>query len=306
MEKATLIAEESGAYLSLKQGVVLLEQPGGPVHRIGIDAIKQILVHGDLWLSSKFIDGALAAGVSLIILPGRPREPARHLFPQASGALQVRLAQYAAYLDPRHRLELAQTFVVNKIMAQAECLNNRGLVLPLQRFVSSARSSADIPALMGAEGAATARYFHQWATLLDPEWGFHGRNRRPPRDPVNALLSLSYTLTSHAVGRLAAQEGFEAALGFLHAPAPGRPSLALDLMEPLRPWVDEWTLTLCTDGGLTTKDFVTTIENGCRLTKAASSQFFHRWYTTTEHWFEHLAREHLAALRTAVGGDAAG
>lgn len=305
MDKATLIAEEPGAYLSLKQGVVLLEQPGGAIHRVGIDAMKQILVHGDLWLSSKFIDGALAAGVSLIILPGSPREPARHLFPQASGALQIRLAQYAAYLDPRQRLELAQTFVIEKIMAQAECLRNRGLDLPLQRFVSSARGSADISALMGVEGASTARYFRQWATLLDPVWGFHGRNRRPPRDPINALLSLGYTLTSHAVGRLAAQEGFEAALGFLHAPAPARPSLALDLVEPLRPWVDEWTLTLCADGGLTHEDFVTTPENGCRLTKAASSQFFHRWYASTEHWFEHLAREHLARLRAAVGSDAA-
>jgi CRISPR/Cas system-associated endonuclease Cas1 len=67
-------------------------------------------------------------------------------------------------------------------------------------------------------------------------------------------------------------------------------------MEPLRPWVDEWVLTLCADAGLTSDDFTTEPGNGCRLSKAASARYFHRWFTTAEHWFEHEARAILSRL----------
>lgn len=304
MDKATLIADEAGACLSFKQGVIVLEQPSGYCHRVGVESIKQILVTADLYLSSRLLDACLTAGVSVVILPGRQREPARHLFPQADGALWVRLAQYAAYLDPEQRLILAQSFVTRKIQAQEECLRQRGVDLPLERYLSSARHTDDIASLLGVEGASTARYFKYWADLLDPAWGFKGRNRRPPRDPVNALMSLGYTLVCHAVGRLATREGFEAALGFLHAPAPGRPSLALDLMEPLRPWVDEWVLTILhAEDGFGPEDFRIEDETGCRLTKAASGRFFHRWYTSAEHWLEHVGREHLDWLRGVLSSD---
>ncbi|MBK1645481.1 CRISPR-associated endonuclease Cas1 [Thiocapsa imhoffii] len=302
MQKATMIADQAGACLSFKQGVIILEQPGGACHRVGIDSIKQILVTADLYLSSRLIDSCLAAGVSLVILPGRPREPARHLFPQAQGALWVRLAQYSAYLDEAQRLAVAQSFVVSKIKAQAECLRQHGVHLPLEDVLASVQKTTEIGRLLGVEGASTARYFNQWANLHDPAWGFQGRSRRPPRDPVNSLMSLGYTLVCHAVGRIATRDGFEAALGFLHAPASGRPSLALDLIEPLRPWVDEWVLTMMrADDGFRLEDFKTDPENGCRLTKEASGRFFQRWYTGAEPWLEHVAREHLDALRTMLG-----
>jgi CRISPR-associated protein Cas1 len=304
MDKATLIADETGSRLFLKQDVVVLEPPEGRPHRIGLAALKQILIKGDIEFSSRLLNRCLDAGVSLVLIPGRARDPVHHLLPHASGALPLRLGQYAAFLDPRRRLELAQTFVTEKIESQTECLKNRGLNAELQRFVHSVRQAADLSSLLGVEGAATAHYFNLWAPLLDPAWGFKGRNRRPPRDPVNALLSLSYTMACHAVGRIAGQEGFETTLGFLHCPEPGRPSFALDLMEPLRPWVDEWVLTLCADGGMTPDDFTTGPVDGCRLSKPASAKYFQRWFTTAEHWFEHEARQVLSNLRPLLNFDA--
>lgn len=301
MEKATLIADEAGSRLSFKREVVILELPQGAAQRVGVGALKQILVRGDIWLSSTLVDKVLGAGVSLVVLPGRARDPARHLLPQPGAALDARLAQYAAFLDETARLTLARTLVMAKIEAQIQCLEQRGVSGDLARFLPSAEASLTIPALMGAEGAASARYFRLWSGLLDPVWGFSGRNRRPPKDPINALLSLGYTLSCHAVGRLAAVAGFETALGFLHAPTPGRPGLALDLVEPLRPWVDEWVLTLCADGSLTPEDFTLDGSNGCRLAPEASRLFFHRWYSLAEHWFEHEARRHLDALRQQLG-----
>jgi CRISPR-associated protein Cas1 len=301
MDKATLIADETGARLSLNQGVVILEQPDGRKHRVGMEGLKQIVVKGDLQLSSKLIMGCLGADVSLVLLPGRSQEPARHLFAQHSGLQGERLAQYAAYLDEGRRLALAQQAVVAKIEAQSECLRNRGLVPDLGRFVTHARQTGDVASLLGVEGAASARYFSAWSTLIQPAWGFRGRNRRPPRDPVNALMSLSYTLVSHAMGRLVAQAGLEPALGFLHAPDPGRPSLALDLMEPLRPWVDEWVLSLCEGGDMAPEDFTQDPVLGCRLSKPASGRYYQCWFGGASTWFEHEGRSLLEKLRSALG-----
>jgi CRISPR-associated protein Cas1 len=301
MDKATLIADEKGMRLSLKADVVVVERPDQKTQRIGIAALKQIVVRGDLWLSSVLVERALGAGVSLIILPGRARDAARHLLPQPGGALERRLAQYAAYLTPQMRMEIARTVVAEKIQAQSECLRGRGVPCDFQCYVPSIESASEIQTLMGVEGAASARYFRLFAELLDPAWEFRGRNRRPPRDPVNALLSLAYTLGCHAVGRRAASDGLETALGFLHAPAPGRHSLALDLVEPLRPWMDEWVLTLCADGVFKPDDFRQDPERGCRLSQEASRLFFHRWYSRAEHWIEHETERHLQWLRQRIG-----
>jgi CRISP-associated protein Cas1 len=154
--------------------------------------------------------------------------------------------------------------------------------------------------LLGVEGAASARYFQYWGTLFDAKWQFSGRNRRPPRDPVNALLSLGYTLVCHTAARLAAQDGFETTLGFLHQPTSGRPSLALDLIEPLRPWVDEWILTQCQEGDWTQDDFSYEPDTGCRLNKTVNRRFFSRWHGAAEHWFQQLTSEYLRELRQAL------
>ncbi|MBK1620158.1 CRISPR-associated endonuclease Cas1 [Lamprobacter modestohalophilus] len=301
MEKATLIVDEAKAHLRLQSDVVILEQPDQRVQRIGIGALKQIVLCEDVWLSSWFLNKMLAAGVSLVILPKRARDGARHLLPQPEGALALRIAQYGRFLDSGQRLAIAQAIVIAKIEAQEECLLNHGLAVPLERFVHSARQSRDIATLMGVEGAATARYFKAWGGLLDASWGFQGRNRRPPRDPVNSLMSLSYTMAGHALGRLAARAGFETTLGFLHAPASGRTSLALDLIEPLRPWVDEFVLTLCSGETLKIDDFNQDEVNGCRLSKAGSRVFFHRWFSQAETWFEQQGRLKLEQLRAALG-----
>ena len=98
--------------------------------------------------------------------------------------------------------------------------------------------------MMGIEGAAAAAYFEAFGALLPPAAGFSGRNRRPPRDPANALLSLAYTLAHFEAVAAAQRAGLDPAVGFLHALFPGRESLACDLVEPLRPFCERlvWRL----------------------------------------------------------------
>ena len=139
-----------------------------------------------------------------------------------------------------------------------------------------------------------------WRTLWDNAWEFKERNRRPPRDPVNALLSLSYTLAGNSIGQLASTRGLDISLGFLHAPLNGRPSLALDLLEPVRPWIDQWIWQQVDKGLLTPKQFSNNLEQGCRLDKEGRQAFFSAWYDEAEPWLEKHKRESLAHILKTI------
>ena len=129
--------------------------------------------------------------------------------------------------------------------------------------------------MLGLEGAAAA-YFRALAAAFPPALGFEGRNRRPPRDPVNACLSLGYTLLHGDAVREAAVQGFDPMIGVLHEIAPGRESLACDMVEPLRALVDRFVVELFRGDHLRADGF-SRKGAGCLLGKAARKTFFTRW-----------------------------
>ncbi len=151
----------------------------------------------------------------------------------------------------------------------------------LQRFRDQAERCRDLEELRGTEGAASATWFRLFAGLLNSPWVFPERRRRPPPDPINALLSLGYTLLlARAIAELSAR-GLEVNLGALHAYRPGRPSLACDVIEPLRvPSVDRWVVALCHRHQIAPEDFVTS-EKGVRLKPARFTPVLQSW----EQWW---------------------
>ena len=114
--------------------------------------------------------------------------------------------------------------------------------------------------------------------VLSPKWGLVGPDRRPPRDPANALFSLSYTLGLTEIRREILIAGLDPAFGFLHANQANREGLTLDLLEPLRPVIDSFVLGLLQDR-LTLRNFVTNKRDGCLLNKEGRSRFFKEWVT---------------------------
>lgn len=233
----------------------------------------------------------------MVLFPGRGKGEAAWLVDSPRGA-RLRLAQYRCFIDPACRLGIARDMVVRKISGQARWLDAHGKPALLDRFIDSAGQAADIPALMGVEGAAAARYFHHWGVLWDAAWGFNGRNRRPPRDPINALLSLSYTLAGSYVGRLPAMRGMDGGLGFLHGPERDRPALRLDLLEPLRPWVDQWVWQQLQDGLIEPGDFHYSKAVGCRLNEQGRKAYFGAWFRDEDAWLRTEARFALAGVLT--------
>ncbi|MGH7336750.1 MAG: CRISPR-associated endonuclease Cas4g/Cas1g, partial [Myxococcota bacterium] len=168
--------------------------------------------------------------------------------------VEVRTAQYRASFDQAHCLRLAKGFVVAKIQNARTLLRRNwkagevpeALLDAFRQDIDLARRAKALPELLGAEGNAAARYFREFRNMLSrPEgedelpFDFHRRNRRPPVDPVNALLSFAYALLVRTWTVTLSAVGFDPYRGFYHQPRYGRPALALDLMEPFRPLVAE-------------------------------------------------------------------
>jgi len=136
--------------------------------------------------------------------------------------------------------------------------------------------------LMGIEGQLASQWFQLLKQYIDKKWQFTGRNRRPPRDPFNSLLSLGYTLLGGDVRQVLVSEGLDPALGFLHQPRSGRDSLMLDLLEPFRSGVDVFSLELLQQ--LEPSDFSYHKQQGCRLNKKKRGLFFAMWSQYRQKW----------------------
>lgn len=183
--------------------------------------------------------------------------------------VQTRIAQFRVAADAVASLALARSFVNSKIL-NGRTLVRRNAEEPdpnvldrLKALAEQAACAERLDQLLGIEGLAARLYFAAFSSLLSPRtrataaFDFEGRNRRPPRDPLNALLSFGYALLLRDVRVALIAAGFDPSVGFYHQPRPGRPGLALDLMEEFRPLlVDSAVLTAVNTEVVTEDDFV--------------------------------------------------
>ncbi len=147
--------------------------------------------------------------------------------------------------------------------------------------------------LLGVEGRAARVYFNLFGRMLLCDFDFDGRRKRPPPDPVNALLSLTYTMVFNEIASLLDGLGFDPYLGFLHSSRYGRASLAADLMEEFRaPVADRFVLNFVNRKMVTSEDFVLDpLTGGCHLRKQALKTFFNYW----DKWLREPRRRNLEA-----------
>ncbi|MFM9888606.1 MAG: CRISPR-associated endonuclease Cas1 [Burkholderiales bacterium] len=184
--------------------------------------------------------------------------------------VEIRTAQYKASFDPAHCLRIAKSLVVAKIQNSRTLLRRNWKegeapepVMDAFKFdVDQARRAKSLDELLGFEGNSAARYFGQFQQMIrrNDEGGFdfdfNNRNRRPPTDPVNALLSFGYAILTRTWTVTLSGVGFDPYRGFYHQPRYGRPSLALDMMEPFRPLiVDSSVLQVINNGEVKPSDF---------------------------------------------------
>ena len=201
----------------------------------------------------------------------------------------LRMAQYRAAFDLQRSLELARAFTEAKIRnCRVMLMRNHNDLPPalpdeMREQAKAALAAPDLPRLLSIEGNAARTYFGAFGGMLKPRsvgegpngwrFDFEGRNRRPPRDPVNALLSFAYAMLVKELTVAAQIIGFDPYLGFYHQPRYGRPSLALDVMEEFRPLVaDSVVLSVINTGIVGPDDFVAAGES-CALTPGGRKKF---------------------------------
>jgi len=259
-----LYIKEQGTTLGKSGDVLTVKRRQEVLQKVKLLDVSQVCLLGNVQVTSQALREITAAGI-----------PVAHFsyggwfHALTSGLIhknvELRMAQFAAVADPGRCVSLARQFVVGKIRNSRTLLRRhlgdegQELIRQLARFVDKAKAARDCPTLLGIEGTAAKEHFAGFARLLNEESTFsiEGRNRRPPRDPVNCLLSFVYAMLVKEVTIVLHTVGLDPMLGFFHRPRYGRPSLALDLAEEFRPLIgDSVVLTLINNGEVTPKSFI--------------------------------------------------
>ncbi len=241
-----------------------------------LGSVSRVVIVGRAGATTPALLALLEAGVPLLFVRPNGRLVGR-LLPPMPPNVPLRRAQYGRDADADFCFRLARAVVVGKLRNQrvlAARLGRRGAAgeggraaaATLAAAVASAEACGDVDALRGVEGAAARAYFAAYRAAFRPEWGFEKRTRRPPKDPVNALLSLGYSLLTQAMVSALEVVGLDPYLGYFHAERAGRPALALDLVEEFRtPVVDSLVLNLMAWRQLRQDDFGPDDEGGVAL-----------------------------------------
>jgi len=285
----TLYLDRKNLAVKLDGGALALYENGERRGTVPLHLLERVVVKGGVEVESQVFGALSERKIALLFLSGRTSQIKAMSFNPSHNDINRRLGQLRAYFDADSRLEMAQGLVIAKIHNQRQLLQEamaaradlrRPLFASIETLDTILRKLAASPVaiepLRGYEGSASAAYFSAYSTLFPPSLEFGKRVRRPPTDPVNACLSLGYTLLHFEAVNGCLLTGLEPLLGFYHEPAFGRESLACDLIEPVRPRLDKIVWELFRDRELDQSHF--TLDKGrCVLNKNGRRRFFARY-----------------------------
>ncbi len=298
---SSLYIDRRGIELESDGEALVFRENGERIGTVPLAPVSRVYMRGNVRLQASLLGKLGECGIGVIILSGRKAEPTM-LMARPHNDASKRIAQYRLSLDPSFCLSYSRDLVRRKIETQREFaffqrendLQHRyelTLVLrKLDALLPQLEEKTAIASLRGIEGAASAAHFEGLGAIAPPRLNFHQRNRRPPRDPLNALLSLGYTML-HGEAVLALYgAGFDPFIGFYHQLDFGRESLACDVIEPMRAEVDKFALELFRKDNIRAEDFTTT-ESGCMLGKNGRAKFYAAWDVLAENLRKQLAEE---------------
>lgn len=314
----TLYVQTPGTSLHLDGDAVRVYHPDQTGRRLlPLVRIDHLVLFSGVTPSDDLLLRCADDGRSVSWLSGSGRFRAGLIGPTHNNGI-VRRAQYRATESPHRRLSIAVSIVAGKIhnarqvllRAARDAKGERQTALrssaeTLARRLDLLAPAANIEQVLGVEGIAARDYFAAMPHLLVENigWTVSGRNKRPPTDPLNCLLSFLYGMLRVAVQGALDQVGLDPYIGFLHTVRPGKPALALDLMEEFRPLlVDRLALTLLNRRELTPACFEVLPNGAHRLTDSGRKAVLAAWQTSRQRNWPHaqLRREVPAALLPLV------
>ncbi|MEO1636511.1 MAG: CRISPR-associated endonuclease Cas1 [Cyanobacteria bacterium J06631_9] len=270
---STVYLVQQGGVVSKKQGRFQFKVADEPQQDIPVREISKMLLYGNIHLTTPVISTCLYEQIPVFFLSQAGKYKG-HLWSAQSGELTAELAQFERHGDETFRLEMARAIVQGKLLNSKQLLlrlNRKRRLDVVRQAIAGTDSdlraidhSSSVDQLRGYEGSAAARYFPALGQLIQSEeFSLMRRTRRPPTDPINALLSFGYTLLYNNVLSFILVEGLNPYLGNLHRSERKETHLAFDLMEAFRsPVVDSMVLRLVNQRMITAEDFQPPVENG--------------------------------------------
>jgi CRISPR-associated protein Cas1 len=285
----TLYVTRQKSYLHKERETIVIKQEGDKLGQFPAISIANILCFGQVSVSPFLMGYCGEQGIGLAFYSEYGKFLARVQGKQTGNVL-LRRAQYRWADSDEKALSVARLMVAAKIANGRSVLmrqirnhgENSTLSEAVSRLATSLRrvkQARTIAESMGIEGDAANIYFGVFNELLrGSDFRFKGRVRRPPTDPINALLSYIYTLITHECASALQGVGLDPYVGFLHQDRPGRLSLALDLLEEFRaPWADRFVLTLVNRKQIQLQDFINEASGAVRLTDEARKRVLTAW-----------------------------
>lgn len=266
-DKLPVYVQGAGAQVAVSQERLLIRLRDAPATEARLSNTSQLALFGAVQITTPALRSLLERGIPVSFF-----SHGGWYYGRAGGFdtknVELRVAQYRGATDPATCLRLARGFVASKIRNCRTLLRRNheapsGVTLgELEQLAKKAEAMESIESLLGIEGTAARSYFRDFTGMLKGDarggdFDLANRNRRPPRDPINALLSFVYALLSKELALAAGAAGLDPLLGFYHQPRFGRPALALDLMEEFRPLIaDSVVIGALNNGVVTKKDFI--------------------------------------------------
>ncbi len=289
-----LYVSTQGARLACRARRLVVEKDDQILASVPTAHISQVVLLGNVSLTPPALSYLLAQGIEVVFLTVEGRYKGRLVGPERGNGL-LRLRQYARVNDPDWALGVARALGTAKLHNLRTLLRRYARRTDAPQTAAALSAAADrlsdliaqvgrartLNSLNGLEGRGSAVYFSVFRHLITvPGWRFEKRARRPPPDPVNALLSFGYTLLTHQMEWAVWTVGLDPYLGFLHRAEYRRPSLALDLIEPFRPILVDSMVLRCLNNGILRPDHFEESPEGpypIRLGEEGRTRFIREW-----------------------------
>lgn len=298
----TLYVTNKDAYVCKKDDNACVRIEGRDVLKVPLHLLEGIVLFNYAGASAPLLYACAGQGISVSVLDEKGMFAARVEGP-ISGNVLLRKTQYEVAADLQRSLILAKRFMAAKFFNSRAVLRRyarehpeveNGLSNTIASFsngMGSIGSAVTREELLGVEGDAAHCYFDSFPLMIKDDGVrllFSGRNRRPPKDPVNAALSFLYTMMTREVATACESVGLDPQMGFYHQPRPGRASLALDILEEFRaPLIDRFVVALFNRGQLKKVDFEFDAGGGCFFTDAALKRVLDAWQKRKQDEIKH-------------------
>ena len=301
LEVKGLMQEEDGSHSAVHRSIPLFD-------------LERLAVSESITVSGPALAALMRAEIPLVIIGRGQPQILGSMLPAGPAHAQWRITQYECCRDFSLSFPLAQNIIAAKIFNQRRTLQRLSLsreedVCQTLRLLSDALLATgrtiSIAELLGVEGNASAQWYQSWASFLPPQFPFERRTRRPPQNPVNAVLSFTSALLYHEMAATLHACGLDAGLGIIHVTENGRWSLALDLMEPFRPLIIEPLALDVFSRGILRAEHFHPAQGGIYLHAEGRKKLILQYEKRMEREFLSEHRGHRTTLRAQIQQDAA-